>query len=89
MWEVEREREYKLRLLQADKEEREGATFAPPPLGRVSQKLARDTKPVGAAAGSGAWDGGAAARLKGQAVWASERRQLRLQEHEEVRDGER
>lgn len=76
MWEVEREREHKLRLLQADKEEREGATFAPPPLGRVSERLARETRPLDG--------GGVAARLQEQAMWARERRRLRLQEHEEV-----
>lgn len=80
VWEVEREREHKLRLLQADKEEREGATFAPPPLGRVSERLAIREN---------AWEGGGcggrlARRLQQQAMWARERRRLRVQEHEEV-----
>ena len=50
VWEVEREREHKLRLLQAEREKQEGTTFAPPPLGRVSERLARDARPPVAAA---------------------------------------
>ncbi|CAM9186727.1 unnamed protein product, partial [Ectocarpus sp. 12 AP-2014] len=87
VWEVEREREHKLRLLVADKEEREGATFAPPPMGRVSERLA-DTRPAlageggGGACGEGV--GRSATRLQEQAMWARERRRLRVQEHEEA-----
>ncbi|CAM9729952.1 unnamed protein product [Scytosiphon promiscuus] len=75
-----------------DKEEREGATFAPPPLGRISERLAaRDstsTAARGAPGEGGAW--GAAegrrlgTRLQQQAMWARERRRLRVQEHEEA-----
>lgn len=87
VWEVEREREHKLRLLVADKEEREGATFAPPPMGRVSERLA-DTRPAFAGEGGGGacGEGGgrSATRLQEQAMWARERRRLRVQEHEEV-----
>ncbi|CAM9754008.1 unnamed protein product, partial [Ectocarpus sp. 13 AM-2016] len=87
VWEVEREREHKLRLLAADKEEREGATFAPPPMGRVSERLA-DTRPafVGEGGGGACREGGgrSATRLQEQAMWARERRRLRVQEHEEA-----
>lgn len=93
VWEVEREREHKLRLLLAEKEEREGATFAPPPLGRVSEKLAARDSTSTVAGGRGGEgevlgpDGGRrlATRLQEQAMWARERRRLRIQEHEEVR----
>lgn len=87
VWEVEREREHKLRLLLADKEKREGATFAPPPLGRVSERLvARDNAWEGGGGdGGGAGGGRLASRLQEQAMWARERRRLRVQEHEEVR----
>lgn len=89
VWEVEREREHKLRLLLADKEEREGATFAPPPLGRVSERLVtRDSSAWEDGGGGGGGDGGRsrlASRLQEQAMWARERRRLRVQEHEEVR----
>ena len=54
VWEVEREREHKLRLLQAEREKQEGTTFAPPPLGRVSERLARDARPPVAAAAAAA-----------------------------------
>jgi len=96
VWEVEREREHKLRLLVAEKEEREGVTFAPPPLGRVSERLvSRDTRSAAAAGGEngmleGDDDGGGgrggrlARRLQEQAMWARERRRLRVQAHEEV-----
>ncbi|CAM9623371.1 unnamed protein product, partial [Ectocarpus sp. 12 AP-2014] len=87
VWEVEREREHKLRLLAADKEEREGATFAPPPMGRVSERLA-DTRPAFAGEGGGGacreGGGRSATRLQEQAMWARERRRLRVQEHEEA-----
>lgn len=87
VWEVEREREHRLRLLVADKEKREGATFAPPPMGRVSERLA-DTRPAFAGEGGGGpcGEGGgrSATRLQEQAMWARERRRLRVQEHEEV-----
>ncbi|CBJ29035.1 hypothetical protein Esi_0133_0021 [Ectocarpus siliculosus] len=87
VWEVEREREHKLRLLVADKEEREGATFAPPPMGRVSERLA-DTRPAFAGGGGGGacgeGVGRSATRLQEQAMWARERRRLRVQEHEEA-----
>lgn len=89
VWEVEREREHKLRLLVADKEEREGATFAPPPMGRVSERLADTRPPACAGEGGGGACGEAggrsATRLQEQAMWARERRRLRVQEHEEVR----
>lgn len=83
VWEVERERQHNLRLLQADKDEREGVTFAPPPLGRVSQRLLRK---AGAGEGEGKGGSGVATvtRLQEQASLARERRRLRLQEHEEV-----
>ncbi|CAN0387523.1 unnamed protein product, partial [Ectocarpus sp. 8 AP-2014] len=87
VWEVEREREHNLRLLVADKEEREGATFAPPPMGRVSERLA-DTGPAFAGGGGGGacgeGVGRSATRLQEQAMWARERRRLRVQEHEEA-----
>ena len=88
VWEVEREREHKLRVLLADKEEREGATFAPPPLGRISERLVtRDNAWDGGGGGGGGGNGGGrlASRLQEQAMWARERRRLRVQEHEEVR----
>lgn len=97
VWEVEREREHKLRLLLADKEEREGATFAPPPLGRVSERLVtrdnawEDGGGGGGGIGGGGGGGGGgrlASRLQEQAMWARERRRLRVQEHEEVREFE-
>eukprot|EP00752_Nemacystus_decipiens_P011160 g9916.t1 len=85
VWEVEREREHKLRQLLADKEEREGATFAPPPLGRVSERLVtRDNAWEGGGGGGGGSGGRLAGRLQEQAMWARERRRLRLQEHEEA-----
>lgn len=76
VWEVERQREHKLRLLQAEREEREGATFAPPPLGRVSERLARAARPEVAITG---------ASRHGLARRADERRRQRLREYEAVR----
>lgn len=93
VWEVEREREHRLRLLVAEKEERDGVTFAPPPLGRVSERLvSRDARSAVAAAESGIWEGDGGGgrrgrlitRLQEQAMWARERRRLRVQAHEEV-----
>lgn len=53
VWEVERQRESNLRRLQADKEEREGGPFAPVPLGRISEKLARDLRSTAASFAEG------------------------------------
>lgn len=48
IWEIERRREQNLRLLRAEKEEREATTFAPPPLSRMSNKLTRDSRSAAA-----------------------------------------
>lgn len=75
-------------MLQADKEEREGATFAPPPLGRVSERLARGSRPASAVAmglTATSWEG-LDPRFETEKTRASERRRQRLREHEEVRE---
>lgn len=81
VWEIERRREDKLRLLQADKEEREGATFAPLPLGRVSERLARRGRRVV----STCWEEGVGGgKASPGAARANERRLQKLKRHEEV-----